>query len=184
MSNPVRSRAISLAPSLLLIPFLLSPIAAAAACAVNGLDTVCDSSSPNPWATTIGTGYVPGNDNQTVTVQSGATINTPDASAISLANNANITVQSGGTVSNQAVNSHGNYGTGANTIEFQDNGTLTVQAGGRVLSNGTQNIAEAVNIQGQGNVIINNGLIQAINAGAIWFQNKVGGNTVITTKPV
>ena len=182
MSNPVRSRAISLAPSLLLIPFLLSPIAAAAACAVNGLDTVCDSSSPNPWATTIGTGYVPGNDHQTVTVQSGATINTPDASAISLANNANITVQPGATVSNQAVNSHGNYGTGANTIEFQDNGTLTVQAGGQVLSNGTQGIAEAVNIQGQGNVIINNGLIQAINAGAIWFQNKVGGNTVVNNE--
>jgi outer membrane autotransporter protein len=182
MSNPVRSRAISLAPSLLLIPFLLSPIAAAAACAVNGLDTVCDSSSPNPWTTTIGTGYVPGNDNQTVVVQNGATITTQDASAISLANNANITVQSGGTVSNYAVNSHGNYGTGANTIEFQDNGTLTVQAGGKVLSNGTQDIAEAVNIQGQGNVIINNGLIQATNAGAIWFQNKVGGNTIINNE--
>jgi len=182
MTNPVRSRAISLAPSLLLIPFLLSPIAAAAACAVNGLDTVCDSSSPNLWTTTIGTGYIPGNDNQTVVVQNGATIATLDASAISLANNANITVQSGGTVSNQAVSSHGNYGTGANTIEFQDNGTLTVQAGGRVLSNGTQDIAEAVNIQGQGNVIINNGLIQAINAGAIWFQNKVGGNTVINNE--
>ena len=182
MTNPVRSRAISLAPSLLLIPFLLSPIAAAAACAVNGLDTVCDSTSPNPWTTTIGTGYVAGNDNQTVIVQNGATITTQDASAISLANNANITVQTGGTVSNNAVNSHGNYGTGANTIEFQDNGTLTVQVGGQVLSNGTQNIAEAVNIQGQGNVIINNGLIQAINAGAIWFQNKVGGNTIINNE--
>ena len=149
---------------------------------MNGLDTVCNSTSPNPWTTPIGTGYVAGNDNQTVTVQNGATITTGDASAISLANNANITVQSGGTVSNNAVNSHGNYGTGANTIEFQDNGTLTVQAGGQVLSNGTQDIAEAVNIQGQGNVIVNNGLIQAINAGAIWFQNKVGGNTVINNE--
>lgn len=182
MTHQVRSRAISLAPSLLLIPFLLSPIAAAAACAVNGLDTVCNSTSPNPWATPIGTGYVAGNDNQTVIVQNGAMITTGDASAISLANNANITVQSGGTVSNYAVNSHGNYGTGANTIEFQDNGILTVQAGGKVLSNGTQDIAEAVNIQGQGNVIVNNGLIQAINAGAIWFQNKVGGNTVINNE--
>ncbi|MEA3093028.1 MAG: hypothetical protein QOJ04_4370, partial [Caballeronia sp.] len=182
MSNPVRSRAISLAPSLLLIPFLLSPIAAAAACAVNGLDTVCDSTSPNPWTTAIGTGWVPGNDNQTVTVLNGATITTQDAAAISVADHANITVQSGGTVSNYAVDSHGNYGDGANTIEFQDNGTLTVQAGGKVLSNGTQDIAEAVNIQGQGNVITNNGLIQAINAGAIWFQNKVGGNTIINNE--
>lgn len=182
MSNPVRLRAISLAPSLLLIPFLLNPIAAAAACAVNGFDTVCSPGLPNPWTTTIGTGDAPGNDDRTVTVKSGATIATPDASAISLADRANITVQSGATVSNEAVSSHGIYGTGANTIEFQDNGALTVEAGGKVLSNGTQDIAEAVNLQGHDNVITNNGLIQATNAAAIWFQNKVGSNTIINTE--
>jgi outer membrane autotransporter protein len=182
MSNPVRSRAISLAPSLLLIPFLLNPIAAAAACAVNGLDTVCSSDAPNPWTATIGTGDAPGNDNQTVTVNSGATINTPDASAISLADNAKITVKSGATVSNNAVELHGFYGTGTNTIEFRDNGTLTVEAGGQVLSNGTEDIAEAVNLQGHGNVVTNSGLIQATNAAAIWFQNTTGSNTIINTE--
>ena len=179
MSNPVRSRAISLAPSLLLIPFLLSPIAAAAACAVNGLDTICNSKSPNPWTSTIGTGPAPGNNNRTVTVLNGATISTQEISAISLADRAKITVRSGGTVTTSAVGAWGNYRTGVNTIEFRNNGTLTVQAGGKVLSTGTEDTAEAVNVQGHGNVITNNGLIQAINARAIWFQNDTGTNTVI-----
>ncbi|CAN7766073.1 autotransporter outer membrane beta-barrel domain-containing protein [Caballeronia sp. LjRoot29] len=182
MSNPVRSRAISLAPSLLLIPFLLSPIAAAAACAVNGLDTVCNSKSPNPWTTTIGTGPARGNNNRTVTVLNGATIDTQEISAISLADHAKITVRSGGTVSTFAVGEWGNYRTGVNTIEFRDNGSLTVQAGGKVLSTGTENTAEAVNLQGHGNVITNSGLIQALNARAIWFQNVTGTNTVINNK--
>src|SRR5579863_3235 len=116
MSNQVRSRAISLAPSLLLIPFLLSPIAAAAACAVNGLDTVCNAKSPNPWASTIGTGPARGNNNRTVTVLNGATISTQEISAISLADNAKITVRSGGTVTTSAVGAWGNYRTGVNTV--------------------------------------------------------------------
>ncbi len=91
-------------------------------------------------------------------------------------------MKSGGTVSNNAVELHGYYGTGTNTIEFRDNGTLTVEAGGKVLSNGTENIAEAVNLQGHGNVITNSGLIQAINAAAIWFQNTIGSNTVINNE--
>lgn len=137
---------------------------------MNGQYTVCSAGSPE--TTTIGTGNAPGNDDRTVVVKKGALINTQDASAISLADRANITVKSGGTVSNHAVELHGFYGTGTNTIEFQNNGTLTVEAGGKVLSKGTEDIAEAVNLQGTGNVITNSGLIQAKNAAASGFRTR------------
>ncbi|AMP00189.1 outer membrane autotransporter barrel domain protein [Collimonas arenae] len=102
-----------------------------------------------------------------------------DANAISLRDNANVTVQNGGTVSSAAANNNGLYNTGANTIEFRNNGTLTVNQGGQVLATGFQGSAEAVNPQGSGNLIVNNGTIKSNNTAAIWFQNTSGLNTII-----
>lgn len=48
-----------------------------------------------------------------------------------------------------------------------------------MLANGTQLSGEAVNPEGTGNTIINNGLIKSAHGAAIWFQNVSGGNTVV-----
>lgn len=166
------------------IPLLSLPLALAlgtepgsAACVDQGGTTSCDTSAPNPFTQAIGAGDTPAGDNRTVTVQPGAEVALGDAAAISLRDGANITV--GGTVSNAAVASEGGYFTGGNTIEFRDNGVLTVNQGGRVLSLGTQDRGEAVNLQGTGSTIINNGLIQAPNTTAIWLQPEFSRNVII-----
>lgn len=150
-----------------------------AACATTGQSTICDSNAPNPTTSTIGNGNVASEDNRTVTVQNGSSVAVGDENAISLRDNANVTVQSGGTVSATGVSSSGLYGTGADTIEFANNGQLTVQQNGQVLSLGTETSAEAVNLEGSGNTIVNDGLIRADHAAAIWFQNLSGTNTII-----
>ena len=72
------------------------------------------------------------------------------------------------------------FGTGPNTIEFGSNGQLIIEQGGQVISNGTNTRAEAVNVHGFGNTIINRGLIQGQSSAAIWFEDQTIGakNTV------
>jgi outer membrane autotransporter protein len=124
----------------------------------------------------IGTGPTTPSGSQVI-VGTGATITLGDSSAIALSDNANIVVQSGASVTNSASATSGTYGTGGNTIDFRNNSTLTVN--GTVESTGSQGQAEAVNPEGAGNTIINNGLIKGDHAAAIWFQNLSGTNTVI-----
>ncbi|WP_245983200.1 autotransporter-associated beta strand repeat-containing protein, partial [Trinickia fusca] len=102
-----------------------------------------------------------------------------DANAISLGDNATIDVGSGALVQNTSQTSNGLYNTGADTIEFRNNSTLTVEQGATVLSSGAEHDGEAVNPEGSGNLIVNNGTIQGINAAAIWFQNTTGLNTIV-----
>ncbi|HEY4254260.1 MAG TPA: autotransporter outer membrane beta-barrel domain-containing protein [Roseomonas sp.] len=148
-------------------------------CVTGGLTTTCNAAAPNPYGSTIGTGNVAAEDNRIVTIGAGATVQVGNLNAISLRDNALITVQNGGTVQNNATTNGGFYATGFNTIEFRDNGTLTVNQGGIVLSTGSYPTAEAVNVQGAGNTIINNGTIRASNNAAIWFENLTGLNTVV-----
>ena len=180
MANSKQRRvAFTAAYSILLFPALVFRAGIAEAnCVTAGTPavTTCDATAPNPTTTTIGTGT---QDNQTVNVQAGSSVAVGDANAVSLRDNVAVNVLAGGSLTNVAVNGNGNYATGANTVEFRNNGTLTVQQGGQIISKGTQGSAEAVNLQGTGNVITNNGLIQGVRAAAIWFQNPTGGNTVI-----
>ncbi|MFM0158038.1 MULTISPECIES: autotransporter outer membrane beta-barrel domain-containing protein [Paraburkholderia] len=154
------------------------PLPVYANCTTTGNATSCDTSPPTPWASTIGTGPT-APSGASVTVGPNAQVVVGDASAIALGDNANITVQSGALVQNSARTTGGTYGTGGNTIDFRNNSTLTVQQGATVISAGTQGSAEAVNPEGSGNTIINNGTIRGVNSAAIWFQNTSGLNTVI-----
>ena len=148
--------------------------------------TTCNTSVPNPFPFRVGLGNSGLADNQTVTVETGAGIDPGNATAISLRDNANITVD--GTVQNYSTNASGGYNTGGNTIEFRNNGTLTIGSTGRVLSNGTQVSAEAINLQGANNTINNKGLINAVSGAAIWSQNPglltVVNNGTISTGPL
>lgn len=148
-----------------------------AACVALGNSTTCTSVAPNPFAQVVGAGNAPAGDSQTVNVQAGARIALGDAPAISLRDGANVVV--GGTVSSTATGAEGGYFTGGNTIEFRDNGVLTVNQGGQVLALGTQDRGEAVNLQGNGSTIVNNGLIQAPNTTAIWLQPEYSRNTIV-----
>jgi len=152
-------------------------------CVHGAVDTVCDSSSPNPFTATIGSGNNAGMDNRTATIGNGATVApSGNANAISLRDNNTITVRNGGTVRNSASGGGGNYGAGNNTIEFRNNGTLIVEQGGQVLSQGTQGSAEAVNLMGTGSTIVNSGTIAATNAAAIWFESGTATNTIINNE--
>jgi hypothetical protein len=83
-------------------------------------------------------------------------------------------VRNGGSVTNSSTPSgSGLFGTGPNTIEFGSNGQLIVEQGGQVIANGTNTRAEAVNVHGFGNTIINRGLIQGQSSAAIWFEDQV-----------
>jgi hypothetical protein len=111
------------------------PSPAQANCTTSGTTVTCDSSAPNPWTTTIGTGPSTASGT-TVNVGTNAQVVVDSSSAsmgpaISLGNSATITVAGGALVQNAGAGS-GLYGTGPNTIEFNSNNTLTVQAGGTV----------------------------------------------------
>ncbi|WP_052003020.1 autotransporter outer membrane beta-barrel domain-containing protein [Microvirga sp. BSC39] len=110
-----------------------------------------------------------------MTVNDGSTISVTGNSAISLGNNATITVRSGAAVTNNVTSGAGDYSTGNNTIQFNSNGTLTVEQGGSVIKTGTQGDAEAVNVHGFGNTVLNRGLIQTSNSATIWFQDQAAG---------
>jgi len=176
------ARATSLRPKATTLAVLgyvaLLPALAHANCTTAGSATTCDSSAPSPWTTMIGTGPTTVSGSS-VTVGPNAQIVVGDSSAIALGDNATVLVQSGALVQNGAVTSNGTYSTGGNTIDFRNNSTLTVEQGATVLSNGTQGQAEAVNPEGTGNTIVNNGTIRGVNSAAIWFQNTTGSNTVI-----
>ena len=152
-------------------------------CVTIGNTTTCNTATPNPYSSTVGAGNTEAGNNQTVVVDSGAGISSGNSSAISLRDGANITVN--GTVENFATTNMGGYNTGANTIEFRNGGTLTIGVDGKVLSNGTQRIAEAINVQGANNTIINMGRINAVSGAAIWSQNsgllKIVNDGVIST---
>ena len=147
-------------------------------CVTTGSSTTCDASSPATWTTTIGAGPSAPSGSH-VTVGAGSQVAVGDASAIALSDRSTIVVQTGATVQNQAVKGAGTYKTGANTIDFRNDSTLTVQQGAAVLANGTENNGEAVNPQGTGNLIVNDGTIRSRSAAAIWFQARSGNNTVI-----
>ncbi len=157
------------------------PLPVYANCVNTGLSTTCDTSSPSPWTSTIGTGPSAPSGAQ-VTVGPNAQVKVGDATAIALGDNANIRVQSGALVQNTAKTNNGLYATGANTIDLRNNGTVTIAQGASVISAGTQGQAEAINPEGSGNTIVNNGLIQGVNSAAIWFQNRIGLNTVINNE--
>lgn len=110
----------------------------------------------------------------TVTVDAGTVLNGGNASAISLNNGNTITVN--GTVENSArQGAGGKLNAGANTIEVVSDSTITVNAGGEVQARGASNNAEAINVMGFGNTIINHGLIQSSgNSAALWFEDDEG----------
>lgn len=166
------------------ISALVSP--AQADCIASGNTTTCNTATPNPYTSRVGAGNSLAGDNQTVAVGAGASISSGNDTAISLRDNANITVD--GTVQNSSTNASGGYNTGGNTIEFRNNGTLTIGSGGAVLSNGSQVSAEAINVQGSGNTITNNGLVNAVRGAAIWSQRAgtltVVNNGTISTGPL
>lgn len=175
--TPIRNRSFRrLFPALLastaLLPAVLVAGPARADCTTAGDTTTCNTSSPNPYTATVGTGQ--GDDDRTVTVETGAEISAGNANAISLGNGATITVEDGATVRNDVTTSNGNFGTGANTIEFEGNGTLYVGEGAQVISEGPKSNVEAVNVHGFGNKIENHGTIHAENNAAIWFENWPG----------
>ena len=163
---------------------LVSPVQAD--CIASGNTTTCNTATPNPYTSRVGAGNSLAGDNQTVTVEAGASISSGNDTAISLRDNANITVD--GTVQNSSTNASGGYNTGGNTIEFRNNGTLTIGSGGAVLSNGSQVSAEAINVQGSGNTITNNGRVNAVRGAAIWSQRAgtltVVNNGTISTGPL
>lgn len=168
--------------SSLIFPLGVVPTQAWAACTTVGTVTRCDSGTPNPWTTPVGEGNTAPGDNRTVEVQGGSEISTGDSHGVSLRDNADITIRTGGTIRNAATTAGGQFGTGGNTIEIRNNGTVTIEQGGQLLATGTQGQAEAVNFQGTGNTVINNGTIDADRSVAIWSQNLSGLNTVINNE--
>ncbi|APY16092.1 autotransporter outer membrane beta-barrel domain-containing protein [Brucella sp. 10RB9214] len=146
-----------------------------AACSTSDSTTTCDTVLPNPWTNTVGTGRL--DNDRTVNVQSGSTISVGNTNAISLGDGANITIGSDATVKNATTRSSspGGYNTGPNTIEFGSHGKIVIEQGGSVIETGSSPAAEAINVYGPGNMIINRGLIQGNSSAAIWFEDKISG---------
>ena len=160
---------------------LLGAFDAHAACITLGSVTTCDTTAPDPWTSTVGTGNSAAEDNRRVAVLPGSSIQAGNANAISLRDNARILVGSGATVSAAATSAPGLSAAGGNTVELRNDGVVDVAAGGQIVATGTQASAEAINVLGTGNVVTNSGLIQARAAAAIWLQNSSGANTVRNT---
>ena len=163
-----------------LAALLATPLSAAAAC--SGTTTiVCTDAGAQ--TTTVGTGPTtpPGTS---VDVQTNAQLDTGDAPAISLGDNSTIVLRGGALVRNAAApaGNVGNYGTGANTIEFNSGNRLTIEAGAQVTANGMQFEAEAINSIGTDNLIVNSGTVSAANAtSAIFLESLTGNNTIVNT---
>jgi hypothetical protein len=149
---------------------------ASATCVTTGTTTTCDANGTQ--STTIGIGPTTPSG-WTVILAPGAHIATTEPNAISLGNNANITISDGAIVENNSTSAIGLYSTGGNTIELNDHSRLTIGVGAKVLATGTQPNGEAINLEGSGTAIINNGEIHSTHAAAIWFQETPGINTVI-----
>ncbi|MDQ0586660.1 autotransporter outer membrane beta-barrel domain-containing protein [Variovorax paradoxus] len=153
---------------------------AAANCVAAGAAITCAAAGGTQSAT-VGSGPATA-DNTSVDVQSGALVDSANASAISLGNNAVITVRGGATVQNSSTGGNSPYpgGIGANTIEFNSNSTLTIEQNANVFADGSAGNSEAVNPVGSGNTIINHGTVRSTHA-AIWFQANSGNNTIVNT---
>lgn len=152
--------------SAILSGIIIAP-ASAALCESNSTTVHCHG--PGLIADNIGNGK--GASNTTVTVDAGTTLDGGNRQTISLDNQNTLLIE--GTVQNTALpGSSGLLNAGANTIEVISNSTITVGSEGKVLSNGTSSNAEAINVMGFGNTIINHGEIRSSNDGAaLWFQD-------------
>lgn len=167
------------------------PVAASAQCVTSGSSI----SSTSGTQTTTVEGVTNG---LSVTVGAGVTIATTSNAATnpSTTDNdatvagANSSVEVAGTVETQSNNIVGKGGTipGLNitdTIEGENGTTITVDFGGQVVSAGTQKTAEAINLTGEGNTIINNSTIEAQNADAMYFDDeKTSVGTATTTATI
>jgi fibronectin-binding autotransporter adhesin len=158
---------------------LLFPTGAMAACTPPPAANTATTCGTTTLTNTLGSGPS-GPDNSTIIIQSGASVRAGNFSAISLRDAATITLQNNSTVTNNATSGGGLYGAGRDTIEFRSFGTLTIGEGATLSSLGSANTAEAVNLMGQGNTVINRGTISAVNNAAIWFEDQVIGaaNTI------
>jgi fibronectin-binding autotransporter adhesin len=153
---------------------LLFPTGAMAACTPAPAANTTTTCNTTTLTNTLGSG--PGGpDNSTIVIQSGASVTAGNFSAISLRDGATITLQNNSTVTNNASSGGGLYGAGRDTIEFRSFGTLMIGEGATLSSLGSANTAEAVNLMGQGNTVINRGTISAVNTAAIWFEDQVIG---------
>lgn len=146
---------------------------ALAACVTVGQATSCTVAPPNPSLGKIGTGPAAGNDGRSVTVDPGAELFVTGDSAISLRDNATINIS--GIVRNNVWAGAGDYGSGLNTISVNSLASITVNLGGQIIKQGTLASAEAINLHGFGNVVLNNGLIRSENSATIWFEDSVPG---------
>ncbi|SED89701.1 autotransporter-associated beta strand repeat-containing protein [Rhizobiales bacterium GAS188] len=178
MGRVGRSRTREFLAALLLFPiagqFLSTPVFAN--CVTLVLITTCDTAGL--FTATVGIGpATPANS--VLNLLANSQIVVGNANAISLADGANITLGPGAIVQATSTGTGGLYGTGGDTVEFRNNSTLTVAAGAQILSLGTAGNSEAINPEGSGNLIVNNGTIRATNAAAIFFQNTIGLNTVV-----
>lgn len=150
-----------------LVTGLISSQAIAAQCTTLNNKTQCLGA--DTATQTVGSGR--NTSNATVNVERDAVLNGGNAPAISL-NDKNI-ISVNGTVQNTArPGSAGLLNAGANTIEVVSNSHISVEQGGKVLANGSSNNAEAINVMGFGNTIVNHGTIQSSgNSAALWFED-------------
>ncbi|MDM0053882.1 autotransporter-associated beta strand repeat-containing protein, partial [Variovorax sp. J22R115] len=150
---------------------------ASATCSTSANVITCDT-------TGAATGIAGQGDNTpagtSVIVQPKAIISSGGLPAISVGSNSTIVIHAGAKVENNAPGTtNGNFGAGANTIEFRSGNTLTIEKGAKVLSTGVAGNAEAINPIGTGNRIVNNGEIRSQAGGAaIWFESSTGSNTI------
>ena len=157
----------------------LLPLPALANCVTTGTTTVCDTNTPSPWTSTLGSGLSTPSGS-TLNVLANARISTGNAVAISYGDNARINLAAGAVVQNAALpGSNGPLGLGANTVEFGSNGILNVAAGAQILASGTSGASEAINVYGGGNQIINYGLISGTPSAAIYFESRTAGTNTV-----
>jgi len=142
-----------------------------AACPVNGNRYTCE----NQTNAMLGAGAK--TNSAAITINQNAMLNGGGNPAISVGDNNAINVS--GTVTNSPSGSRGGLsgypGTGPNTIEAQNNTVINIDKTGKVIVNGNNNMAEAINVMGYGNTIVNNGMISASATAAIWFQDTQSG---------
>lgn len=148
---------------------------ALANCNVGVTSATCDTNFPNPYTSTIGVGPNTA-ANFSLTLNPSAQLVTGNANAISLGDNATVVLMDNAVVRNTGSNGTGFYNAGPNTIEFRNNNTFSIGAGASVVAGGTANTSEAFNAVGDGNTILNRGLIQGGPSTAIYFNNDFIGN--------
>ncbi|HTJ93342.1 MAG TPA: autotransporter outer membrane beta-barrel domain-containing protein [Pararobbsia sp.] len=117
----------------------------------------CDSTAPNPWASTIGSFR---ENDWTVTLLDGAQIVVGDANAVALSSNATIVLGPNALIQNTPVTGSGLAGGGSETIVLKRGGSITLNAGARLIDAGPQPNASCIEVQGGGVRIDNSGLIQ------------------------